>query len=173
MFVRKIVVILLIMCFGVSLSYAQENRALVEKMVNSLNADNAKSVIIPGSNGVLSIYFEKANKNNKNLTLMCMELLYNDIRSTFQVENNIAITQNGILVFAQNGDKTYIKASGGSKESLAVTLSMFEYIYKKDYVIVKYRDETFKFNEALYDKQKHTFTVYDKSKYIKTVTLKQ
>ena len=173
MFIRKLVVILLIMCFGVSLSYAQENRALVEKMVNSLNADNAKSVIIPGSNGVLSIYFEKANKNNKNLTLMGMELLYNDIRSTFQVGNNIAITQNGILVFAQNGDKTYIKASGGSKESLAVTLSMFEYIYKKDYVIVKYRDETFKFNEALYDKQKHTFTVYDKGKYIKTVTLKQ
>ena len=170
MFVRKIVVILLIMCFPVSLCYAQGNRALIEKMVNSLNAENAKSVISPGSNGVLSIYFEKANKN---VSLMGMELVYNEIRSTFQVGSNIAITQNGRLVFAQNGDKIYIKASGGSKESLSLTLSMFEYIYKKDYVIVKYRDESFKFNEALYDKQKHTFTVYDNGKYVKTVTLKQ
>ena len=170
MFVRKIVVILLIMCFPVSLCYAQGNRALIEKMVNSLNAENAKSVIIPGSNGVLSIYFEKANKN---VSLMGMELVYNEIRSTFQVGSNIAITQNGRLVFAQNGDKIYIKASGGSKESLSLTLSMFEYIYKKDYVIVKYRDESFKVNEALYDKQKHTFTVYDNGKYVKTVTLKQ
>lgn len=170
MFVRKIVVILLIMCFPVSLCYAQGNRALIEKMVNSLNAENAKSVIIPGSNGVLSIYFEKANKN---VSLMGMELVYNEIRSIFQVGSNIAITQNGRLVFAQNGDKIYIKASGGSKESLSLTLSMFEYIYKKDYVIVKYRDESFKFNEALYDKQKHTFTVYDNGKYVKTVTLKQ
>lgn len=170
MFVRKIVVILLIMCFPVSLCYAQGNRALIEKMVNSLNAENAKSVIIPGSNGVLSIYFEKANKN---VSLMGMELVYNEIRSTFQVGSNIAITQNGRLVFAQNGDKIYIKASVGSKESLSLTLSMFEYIYKKDYVIVKYRDESFKFNEALYDKQKHTFTVYDNGKYVKTVTLKQ
>lgn len=173
MFVRKIVVIILIMCFPVSLCYAQGNRALIEKMVNSLNAENAKSVIIPGSNGVLSIYFEKANKNNKNVSLMGMELVYNEIRSTFQVGSNIAITQNGRLVFAQNGDKIYIKASGGSKESLSLTLSMFEYIYKKDYVIVKYRDKSFKVNEALYDKQKHTFTVYDNGKYVKTVTLKQ
>lgn len=152
-------------------SYAQEHSTLAVDMVGNLKAHNSKSVIIPGDNGVLSVYFEKTG--SQNITAHSMELIYNGIRSTFQIGNNIAITQNGNLVFAQNNNKVYVKTPGGCKEDLTIRLSNIEYIYHKDYVIVNYKDVTHKFHEALYDKEKSSFQVYEKGKYVKTVEMKK
>ena len=87
-------------------SYAQNESALAASMVNNLTVHNSKSVIIPGDNGVLNVYFEKTG--SQNVSVHSMELIYNGIRSTFQIGTNIAITQNGRLVFAQKDDKVYI-----------------------------------------------------------------
>lgn len=152
-------------------SYAQNESALAADMVNNLTVHNSKSVIIPGDNGVLNVYFEKTG--SQNVSVHSMELVYNGIRSTFQIGTNIAITQNGRLVFAQKDDRVYFHTSGGCKEDLKITLGSVEYIYQKDYVVVKYKDKEFKFNEAVYDKNKSSFKVYNNGVYVKTVEMKK
>ena len=152
-------------------SYAQNVSALAAEMVDNLKAHNSKSVIIPGDNGVLNVYFEKTGA--QNVSVHSMELIYNGIRSTFQIGTNIAITQNGRLVFARNNDKVYVHTSRGCREDLKITLSNIEYIYQKEYVEVKYKDEEFKFQEAVYDKNKSSFQVYNNGRYIKTVKIKK
>ena len=72
-------------------SYAQNVSALAAEMVDNLKAHNSKSVIIPGDNGVLNVYFEKTGA--QNVSVHSMELIYNGIRSTFQIGTNIAITK--------------------------------------------------------------------------------
>lgn len=152
-------------------SYAQNRSALAASMVDNLNVNNSRSVIIPGDNGVLNVYFEK--KGSQNMSVQSMELVYNGIRSTFQIGTNIAITQNGSLVFAQNNNKVYVHTASGCKEDLKIQLGNIAYIYHKDYVLIKYKDEEFKFNEAVYDKSKSSFQVYNNGRYIKTVELKK
>lgn len=152
-------------------TYGQEHSALAIDMVDDLNAHNSKSVIIPGDNGVLSVYFEKIG--SKNISSHSMELIYNGIRSTFQISTDIAITQNSRLVFAKNKDRIYIKTPGAYKEDLTIRLSNIEYVYHKDYVTVNYKDKSFKFQEALYDKDNKSFKVYDNGKYIKTVIVEK
>ena len=92
----------------------------------------------------------------------------------------LTLYKDGTLAFDSDGSKVEdIERIVGPKtlsnigKYASSMIHVRNYIYKKDYVIVKYRDESFKFNEALYDKQKHTFTVYDNGKYVKTVALKQ
>ena len=67
----------------------------------------------------------------------------------------------------------YVHTSGGCREDLKITLSNIEYIYQKEYVEVKYKDEEFKFQEAVYDKNKSSFQVYNNGRYIKTVEMKK
>ncbi len=69
--------------------------------------------------GVLKIFFEKAGgyKSANNF----IDLTYEDINSKFKMQGeSIAITQDGKLVFAVNGDKVYAKAVHGCKENLKV-----------------------------------------------------
>lgn len=152
-------------------SYAQKESALAAEMVDNLKAHNSKSVIIPGDNGVLNVYFEKTD--SQNISVHSMELVYNGIKSAFQMGTNIAITQNGRLVFARNNDRVYIHIAGGCREDLKITLGHIEYIYHKEYVEVKFKDEVFKFQEAVYNTAKSSFQVYNNGKYVKTVEMKK
>ena len=152
-------------------SYAQNESALAASMVNNLTVHNSKSVIIPGDNGVLNVYFEKTG--SQNVSVHSMVLIYNGIRSTFQIGTNIAITQNGRLEFAQKDDKVYVKAHSDCKEDLKIQLGCVKYMYHKNYVAVQYKDSEFKFNEAVYDKSKSNFKVYNNGQYVKTVEMKK
>lgn len=152
-------------------SYGQYESDLTADMVNNLTVHNSKSVIIPGDHGVLNVYFEKSKVKKK--AIQTMELTYNGIKSSFQIGTNIAITQNERLVFAQKDNKIYVHAHSNCKEDLKIRIGYFEYGYHKDYVSVKYKDKEFKFNEAVYDKSKSSFYIYDNGKYIKTVAIEK
>ncbi len=152
-------------------SYAQNESALTESMVNNLNVHNSKSIIIPGDNGVLNIYFEKTDA--KNVSVQNIDITYNGIRSIFKIGSHIAITQNGRLVFAQNNDEVYVNTASGSKEDLKIYIGNITYIYQKNYVLIQYQNREFKFNEAIYDKKQASFKVYNNGKYVKTVNVKK
>lgn len=167
----KLVVSIILLVVIPFCSYAQNESAVAVGMINNLTVSNSKSVIIPGDNGVLNIYFEK--KGSQNVAVQSIKLVYNGIRSSFQVGTNIAITQNGSLVFAQNNNKIYVHVPAVCKENLKITAGSVEYIYQKDEVVIKYKDKVYKFHEVVYDKDKSSFQVFDNGRYIKTVEMEK
>lgn len=177
---KKFLLALILLSFMINFSSALETENLEEKMISGLNKDNSKSVVIPGGKkGVLNLFIEQVGKsdNNDNVYKNPIKITYNGIVSSFNIMGDIAITQNDNLIFAVNNDDVYIKACGDCSEKLSIYFNSFNYIYKKDNVTIKHKDKDknegkeYIFSEALYDKEKNIFKIYENGEFSGTVFL--
>ena len=174
MFINRLtagIVMILVILSPLSLK-AEADVTLAESMLANLTAANTKKVVLTGKHGVLKIFFEKAGgyKSDNNF----IDLTYEDINSKFKMQGeSIAITQDGKLVFAVNGDKVYAKAVHGCKENLKVIFKNVEYVYNEHYMLINHKNNKYNFSEVVYDIDKHNIKVYNDGKYIKMVEMEQ
>ncbi len=164
---KLVVTIIFVLLMPLSL-YAEKDIALVESMLGSLTVNNSKNMVIPGTHGVLRIFFEKSL--GKIMPHSAIELTYNGISFTFKMQGKVlAITQDGKLVFAINDNKIYAKSVHDCKENLIIKLGDVEFIYGKMYVSTKHKNEVYEYNEIVYDKNTSSLKVYNNGHYVKTI----
>lgn len=173
MYINRLVVyivLILVLLSPLSLK-AEGDVTLAESMLAHLTVDNTKKVVLTGKHGVLKIFFEKASTS---VPYNVIHLKYEDVNSSFKMQgNSVAITQDGKLVFAVNGDKVYAKAVHGCKENLKIIFKNVEYVYNEYYISIINKNDEYSFNEVVYDANKHTMKVYNNGKYVKTVEMKK
>ncbi|MDE7314829.1 MAG: hypothetical protein K2N11_03920 [Mucispirillum sp.] len=165
------VILMLVVLSPLSLK-AESDVTLAESMLANLTVANTKKVVLTGKHGVLKIFFEKAS--TQTVPYNVIHLTYEDVNSSFKMQgNSVAITQDGKLVFAVNGDKVYAKAVHGCKENLKIIFKNIEYVYNEYHISIINKNDKYSFSEVVYDANKHTMKVYNNGKYVKTVEMKE
>lgn len=164
---KKYAAVILFMLLLPISANAEKDVALVESMIENLTAGNSKSITMSGPHGALTIFFEKSRRS---ISDNAFHLSYNGIESNFKITGaTLAITQDGKLVFAVNGEGVYAKAVKGCKEHLSIKYKGLEYIYHNNSMTIKHNNETYKFDEVVYHKNQNILKVYENSKHIKSI----
>lgn len=151
--------------------YAQESKEIVAKMIDGLRVDNSKSITIPGRKGAIRIYFESLKTTPYSSELI--NIKYNDKISPFQAGSNFLITKDGKLIFGRYNDKIYARGyTDRHNEYISIKHNNFIYDYNNSIIkIYENKEEVLSGKEIIYDKTKSSFTIYDKNKLIKTMSV--